>query len=146
MATGQQIITVAGGSYPSKVRGGNWLDLNCSVRVMDRAGKRQVICLLDPVAKKAILVGGDEVVSIDDLALANQGRMRGPEITEEALDVLERLLNAVADERMFSRNVDEPKYVQTPNAVAARMLLGIFCMPRQKGLAPDLEAIRKLRV
>lgn len=147
MATSQEILEVSGHSYPSWVRGGNWVDLNRSVRVVDNAGKNQVICLLDPVAGMAILTGGTGDIPIKDLVISKrQGRVNGPEIAEEALDVLQQLLNTVADERTPNPNPTGPRNVQTPNAAAARMLLGIFCMPREKGLVLNWDAIRKLRV
>lgn len=143
MATVKEILDAAIGSYPSSVCGGNWVDLNRSVRAVDSTGKKQVICLLDPVAGMAILVGKTEPVPIKDLSVSErQGRVTGSEITEEALDVLQHLLNIVADERMPNPN----SRVQTPNAVAARILLGVLCMTREKKLVLNRDAICKLRV
>ena len=144
MATVKEILGVAGYSYPSTVCGGNWVDLKHPVRVWDGKSKMRVICLLDPIAGKAILVGGEEIVSINDLVISKaQGRAKGPDITEEAMDVLQWLLNKVADERTQGSGGSQ---IQTQNAVAARILLSVFCMPREKGLSPHLDAIRKLRV
>lgn len=134
-ATGEMILSLAQVKYPSWVRGGDWYDVSPPVRLIHKeTGELVGIHLLNPVAGEAILVGEDDVASLDNFLIAeDQGPITPEEVTPELLHTLGQFLNIVADERMPAS--DGSGEVQTPNAVAARTLLNMFYVQREKGLS-----------
>ena len=134
MATAEQILVAAGGSYPSSVkdRAGEpgWLDLIRTVRVVTSDDRFEGVCLVNPSKGLAILNFSKDTVPIAGLVVGEfQGRIVGDELTEEDMDGLETFLNVVADER------DSSGQIQTANAAAARVWISRLFMMRKKGLS-----------